>query len=57
MELTISIIHGSVRSDRQGIKAARYLEIKLKERGINVNFIDPLEYQLSLLDKMYKEFA
>lgn len=57
MELTISIIYGSVRSERQGIKAARYLEGKLNERGIKVNFIDSLEYQLPLLDKMYKEYA
>jgi NAD(P)H-dependent FMN reductase len=56
MELTVSLIYGSVRSDRQGIKAARYLEGKLKERDVNVNFIDPLEYHLPLLDKMYKEY-
>lgn len=57
MELTISIIYGSVRSDRQGIKAARYLERKLQDRNIKVNFIDPLEFNLPLLDKMYKEYA
>ena len=56
MNLTISIIYGSVRTDRQGIKAARYLENKLKDRGIQVHFVDPLEYQLPLLDKMYKEY-
>ncbi len=57
MELTISIIYGSVRSERQGIKAAKYLEGKLKDRGIIVHFIDPLEYPLPLLVKMYKEYA
>lgn len=56
MELTISIIYGSVRSDRQGIFVAKYLEKKLTERDIKVHFIDPLEYQLPLLDKMHKEF-
>jgi len=56
MELTISVIYGSVRSDRQGIKVARFLEQKLIERGIKVHFIDPLEYTLPLLDKMYKEY-
>jgi NAD(P)H-dependent FMN reductase len=50
MEKTISIIYGSVRTDRQGIKAAKYLEKKLLEKNIKVNFIDPLEYQLPLLD-------
>ena len=57
MKLTISIIYGSVRTDRQGILAAKYLEKKLIERGIKVHFVDPLEYKLPLLDKMYKEFA
>ncbi len=57
MELTFSIIYGSVRSDRQGIFVAKYLEKKLIERDIKVHFIDPMEYQLPLLDKMHKEFA
>ena len=56
MNLTISILYGSVRSERQGIKAARYLENKLKERKIRIHFIDPLEYPLPFLDKMYKEY-
>ncbi|MBK7625614.1 MAG: NAD(P)H-dependent oxidoreductase [Bacteroidales bacterium] len=56
MGISVSVIYGSVRSDRQGIKAAKYLENKLLERGIKVLFIDPLEYKLPLLDKMYKEY-
>ena len=56
MSLTASVIYGSVRSDRQGIKAAKYLFKKLNERGHIVHFIDPLHYNLPLLDKMYKEF-
>lgn len=54
--ITISLIYGSVRSDRQGIKAARYLEKKLQEKNIKVHFIDPMEYKLPFLDKMYKEY-
>jgi len=54
--LTISLIYGSVRTERQGIKAARYLEKKLRERNLNVHFIDPMEYNLPFLDKMYKEY-
>jgi NAD(P)H-dependent FMN reductase len=54
--VTISLIYGSVRSDRQGIKAAKYLEKKLQERDISVDFIDPMEYKLPFLDKMYKEY-
>jgi NAD(P)H-dependent FMN reductase len=57
MNYTISLIYGSVRSERIGIKAANYLEKKLKEREIKVNFIDPLEYKLPFLDKMHKEYT
>ena len=56
MNLTISLIYGSVRTERQGIKAAKYLERKFKENNILVHFIDPLEYNLPFLDKMYKEY-
>ena len=57
MNITISILYGSVRSERQGIKAARYLENKLKKRNsIKIHFIDPMEYPLPFLDKMYKEY-
>ena len=56
MKLTFSIIYGSVRTNRKGILAARFLEKKLKERNINTHFIDPMEYPLPLLDKMYKEY-
>ncbi|GFN39137.1 MAG: putative azobenzene reductase [Marine Group I thaumarchaeote] len=51
----IAVIVGSVRSDRQGIKVARWLEQKLKERNHTVFFIDPMELNLPLLDRMYKE--
>lgn len=57
MDYTISLLYGSVRSERIGIKAANYLEKKLKERGIKVNFIDTLEYKLPFLDKMHKEYS
>ena len=53
----IAIIVGSVRQNRQGIKVARWMEEILKERGHIVYFIDPLELNLPLLDKMYKEIT
>ena len=53
----IAIIVGSVRQNRQGIKVARWMEEKLKERGHVVYFIDPLELELPFLDKMYKEIT
>src|SRR5262245_58507648 len=57
MPLKIVIIFGSVRSERQGIKAARFVERQLKARGHAVTVVDPLEVNLTLLDRMYKEYA
>lgn len=56
MALNFTLIYGSVRSGRQGIKAARFFENKLQQRGHQTSLIDPLEYPLPLLDKMYKEY-
>lgn len=56
MRLNVLVFYGSVRSDRQGIKAAKFVLNKLKERGHDGALIDPLEYRLPLLDKMYKEY-
>jgi NAD(P)H-dependent FMN reductase len=56
MSLNIAVIYGSARSDRQGIKAAKFLVNKLKERGHNPTLVDSQEYKLDFLDKMYKEY-
>ena len=57
MPLNLVILFGSVRSDRQGIKAARFVHRQLVERGHAVTLVDPMEYRLPLLDRMYKEYA
>ncbi len=56
MSLKIVVFYGSVRSERQGIKAARFIIKKCQERGHEVALIDAAEYCLPLLDKMYKEY-
>ena len=56
MELTFVVLYGSVRSERQGIKYARFLEAQLRTRRHAVTLVDPLLYRLPLLDKMYKEY-
>lgn len=55
-QLLVPVIFGSVRRDRQGIKAARYVMKKLEARGHQALLIDPCEYKLELLDRMYKEY-
>ena len=54
--MNTAVIYGSVRRDRQGIKAARFLVRKLEERGHEVALVDPLEYPHPLLDLRYREY-
>jgi NAD(P)H-dependent FMN reductase len=56
MSLELLIIYGSVRRDRQGIKAARFITDECRGRGHNAILIDPAEDRLPLLDRMYKEY-
>jgi NAD(P)H-dependent FMN reductase len=56
MSLNIVLFYGSVRRDRQGIRAARFAERRLQARGHTVSVVDALEVQLPLLDRMYKEY-
>ena len=57
MGLVVPVILGSVRTERQGIKAARFIIRHLEARGHEAVLVDPLEKQLPLLDRMYKEHA
>ena len=56
MSLNTAIIYGSARRARQGIKAARFIVRKLEERNHAVTLVDTLEYELPILDLMYKEY-
>jgi NAD(P)H-dependent FMN reductase len=55
MSLSVPVIYGSVRQDRQGIRAARFLLERLSARGHRPVLVDPMELKLPLLDRMYKE--
>jgi NAD(P)H-dependent FMN reductase len=55
MPLNLAVLLGSVRRDRMGIRAARFAMRTLEERGHEATFVDPMELQLPLLDRMYKE--
>lgn len=56
MTLKLVVLVGSVRSDRQGIKAARFVRRSFADRGHEVALVDPVEVGLPLLDRMYKEY-
>jgi NAD(P)H-dependent FMN reductase len=54
--MKVAVIYGSNRSERQGIKAAKFIVNKLVERNLEVVLVDTLEYNLPFLDKMHKEY-
>ena len=54
--LAIAVLLGSVRRDRVGSRASQLVVRELERRGHQVQLIDPLELQLPLLDRMYKEY-
>ena len=56
MSLTIPVILGSVRRERQGLRAARFLVRQIEARGHAAPLVDPADLQLPLLDRMYKEY-
>src|SRR5262249_9607488 len=55
-ELNFLVVYGSVRTTRQGIKAARFVVRQVQARGHDVTLVDPQELVLTLLDRMYKEY-
>jgi NAD(P)H-dependent FMN reductase len=56
LALELLVIYGSVRPNRQGIRAARFFVEACKSRGHSPSLIDPLEERLPLLERMYKEY-
>jgi NAD(P)H-dependent FMN reductase len=55
-QLLVPVIYGSVRTERQGIRAARFVVRRLESLGVRAVLVDPMEKRLPLLDRMYKEF-
>ncbi|MEQ8926255.1 MAG: NAD(P)H-dependent oxidoreductase [Fulvivirga sp.] len=56
MKFNVSILYGSVREGRLGIRAVKLLDNLLKERGHLTHVLDPEEIELPFLNKMYKEY-
>ena len=51
----ILVLYGSYRSDRMGIRLARFIVDGLRARGCDVELIDAKAVDLPMLDRMYKE--
>lgn len=54
-KLKIAVLLGSVRRDRLGSRASKLVIRELERRGHEVHLVDPIDLQLPLLDRMYKE--
>lgn len=54
--LSLLIVPGSVRRDRQGADLYRYLARAVEAAGHEARLADPMTYRLPLLDRMYKEY-
>ena len=56
MSLKISVIYGSTRDGRQGIKFAKYIQNELSNRGNNAILIDPMNISIETLTKRYIDY-
>jgi len=53
--MVVAVLLGSVRSERMGIRAAKWVIAQLEKRGHEAVLVDAAELKLPLLDKMWKE--
>ena len=56
MSLKISVIYGSTRDGRQGIKFAKYIMKELISRGNKAILIDPMDINIETLTKRYMDY-
>jgi hypothetical protein len=52
----ILVLYGSYRTDRMGIRLARYVVRELNDLGADAALIDAKAINLPMLDRMYKEY-
>ncbi len=52
----VAVLFGSVRTNRQGIKLARFVVKELARRGCSATLVDPLEHRLPLLEMQYSDY-
>jgi NAD(P)H-dependent FMN reductase len=56
MALKILVLYGSYRTNRLGIRLAKYLTARGQARGWETTLVDAKEYDLPILDLRYKEY-
>ncbi|MFA5955610.1 NADPH-dependent FMN reductase [Hyphomicrobium sp.] len=52
----VLVFYGSYRSDRMGIRLADFIVSRLRQKDLDVEFIDAKVVNLPMLDRMYKEY-
>ncbi len=52
----VLVFYGSYRSDRMGIRLADFIVSRLRQKDLEVEFIDAKVVNLPMLDRMYKEY-
>ena len=57
MSNRILVFYGSYRIDRMGIRLAKFVVERLRQRGDDVELIDAKAINLPMLDRMYKEYS
>jgi NAD(P)H-dependent FMN reductase len=57
LSLELVLLFGSVRTQRRGETAVRFVEKRLRARGHRTTLLDARELKLPLLDRMYREFS
>ena len=55
-KLNFSLIYGSTRKKRLGIRFVDYLKEQIKLKGHSAYIVDPLKAKLPLLDKRYADY-
>jgi NAD(P)H-dependent FMN reductase len=56
LALEVVLLFGSVRAERRGEAAVRYVERQLASRGHHTTLLDARELALPLLDRSYKDY-
>lgn len=53
--MKIAILLGSVRNNREGNKVGKFAKKLAEGRGWEVEMVDPVEYELPMLEQVYKQ--
>ena len=53
--MVVAVLLGSVRAERMGLRVARWVAKELEKRGHEAVIVDPLELDLPMLGRMWKE--